>query len=91
MTKAQINDMVWKIAREYAEKGPGWSQEGVVLRELHDRIGGNRDPMFAQQVLDAWHDLFAEKKLGWGYNWDNPNSPFFHIRQPVEAVHCGYG
>lgn len=84
MTKEEINEMVWKIAIEYAGKGPGWSQEGIVLRELYDRIG-NRDVKFAQMVLDAWHDLFAEKKLGWGYNWDNPNSPFFHVRQSAEA------
>jgi len=33
-------------------------------------------------ILNAWHDLFAERKLAWGYDLDNPSSPFFHVRGP---------
>jgi len=33
-----------------------------------------------QAILNAWHDLFSEKKLVWGYDLDNPGSPFFHVR-----------
>lgn len=82
MTKTQIQDIVWEVATESASKGPGWSQEGVVLREVRNRIRGEKKDLDVEQlVLEAWHDLFAEKKLAWGYNLDNPNSPFFHIRR----------
>jgi hypothetical protein len=76
--------LVWKTAREFAESGPGWAQEGVVLREVGDRISGElgpqRDLKVQQMILNAWHDLFTEKKLAWGYDLDNPSSPFFHVR-----------
>ena len=84
MSHEEIRSLVWRIAKDSAEKGAGWSQEGVVLREvsehLRNGIESNHDLRMQQLILDAWHDLFTEKKLGWGYNLDNPNSPFFHIR-----------
>jgi hypothetical protein len=85
MSEEEIKGLIWRIALEAAEKGPGWSQEGVVLREAGQHIfGKNRglkpDLQTQQMILDAWHELFTEKKLGWGYDLDNPSSPFFHVR-----------
>jgi hypothetical protein len=84
MSDEEIRSLVWQMATEAAEKGPGWSQEGVVLRAVGERIGRGTDRRpdrkIQQMILHAWHDLFAEKRLGWGYDLDNPNSPFFHIR-----------
>ena len=83
MSEIEIKELVWKIAYESAKHGPGWAQEGVVLREIGDRVSKGRerpDLPTEQMILNAWHDLFAEKKLVWGYDLDNPNSPFFHVR-----------
>ncbi len=68
---------------EAAAKGDGYAQEGVVMREIADELNIRWDANIETQrlVLDAWHDLFSSKKLGWGFNLDNPNSPFYHVRQ----------
>lgn len=84
MSQQEISEVVWTIANESARRGPGWAQEGVVLREIGDHLarnhGGQLDQGTEQAILNAWHDLFLEKKLAWGYDLDNPNSPFFHVR-----------
>jgi hypothetical protein len=84
MSEKEIREMVWGVAREAASLGSGWAQEGFVLRTIRDRInGGNTgrpDLRLQQMVLNAWHDLFVEKKLVWGYDLDNPGAPFFHVR-----------
>ena len=82
MNEAEIKDLIWTIARESARNGPGWAQEGVVLRAVGDRLAGlgRAELPIQQMVLNAWHDLFAEKRLAWGYDLDNPSSPFFHVR-----------
>jgi hypothetical protein len=75
------------VASESSSRGSGWAQEGVVLREFRVRINNKIEKPLRveeeQMILEAWHDLFAEKKLGWGFNLDNPNSPFFHVRYPL--------
>jgi hypothetical protein len=84
MSEANIKAIVWQVASEFAGNGPGWAQEGVVLREVGERVfggnGGHPDLSIQQMILNYWHDLFSEKKLAWGFDLDNPNSPFFHIR-----------
>ena len=82
MNEAEIKELVWAVARESAANGPGWAQEGVVLRAVADRLTGRDRPdmRIEQMVLNAWHDLFADKRLAWGYDLDNPGAPFFHIR-----------
>jgi hypothetical protein len=83
MSEQEIKEIVWKVANDSATHGPGWAQEGVVLRTIRERIangGGQLDLEIQQAILDAWHDLFLQKKLAWGYDLDNPNSPFFHVR-----------
>lgn len=83
LTEQQVKDLVWQRAKEAAEQGAGYAQEGVVMRLIADELGIRWDANLTVQqwVLDAWHDLFASKKLGWGFNLENPNSPFFHVRQ----------
>jgi hypothetical protein len=85
MSEEEIKALVWRTATESADRGPGWAQEGVVLRMVRERVFGSNDPRRAnlktqQMILDAWHDLFTEKKLAWGYDLDNPGAPFFHVR-----------
>jgi hypothetical protein len=38
-------------------------------------------------ILNAWHDLFTEKKLAWGYDLDAPahRSFTFDRRDPSQA------
>ena len=84
MSEIEIKTLVWEVAEKSARKGTGWAQEGVVLREIAQRLTGNESRMpevgVQQMILDVWHDLFMGKKLGWGHDLDNPNSPFFHVR-----------
>jgi hypothetical protein len=85
----QLKTIIFDTAVGCAEKGAGWAQESVVLREVMQRFikgGRNSDLRFEQDLLTAWHDLFAEGKLAWGYDVSNPNLPFFHIanRHPVD-------
>jgi hypothetical protein len=83
MSEPEIKEIVWEVASQSVDRGPGWAQEGVVLRAIRDRIRSRverLDLQTQQAILNAWHDLFMEKKLAWGYDLDNPDSPFFHVR-----------
>lgn len=83
MNAEEIRKLVLQVATQAASSGAGWAQESVVLREVQKMLkeSGTSLPLTAQQdVLNAWHDLFTEKKLSWGYDLDNPSSPFFHVR-----------
>jgi hypothetical protein len=82
LTEQNVKELVWQRAKKAAEQGAGYAQEGVVMRQIADELGirWDADSKIQHWVLDAWHDLFASKKLGWGLNLDNPNSPFFHVR-----------
>jgi hypothetical protein len=86
VSEQEIKETVWQVAADFAERGPGWSQEGVVLRAVRDKFPSARKDLTIQQmILNAWHDLFTENKLAWGYDLDNPGSPFFHVRRPPAA------
>jgi hypothetical protein len=68
------------IAKECIEQGPGFAQENVVLREAFKQIGLRREDLAQQQkLLTIWHDLFRDGTFSWGFDIDNPSSPFFHI------------
>jgi hypothetical protein len=87
MNPAHINDVLLQVAKECLERGPGFSQESVVLRGAAERLRidpGNDEEQ--QELLTCWHDLFREGVLSWGYNVDNPNAPFFHIRARTKAI-----
>ena len=84
MPTTQERDTILKqlreLAREYYRQGPGYAQEGVVLREARRKISPSGVGE-EQTILDCWHDLFRTGELEWGYNIDNPGPPFFHVRQ----------
>lgn len=99
----QLKKNILAIALEMDKKGAGYAQESMVLRDAEKK---HRDHLQAidqrfkpalrrwQFILSAWHDLFRDGELSWGYDLDNPNSPFFHVpltkmtanhEQPVAA------
>jgi hypothetical protein len=70
------------VARRCIERGPGFSQEMVVLREAMESLGLDREALAEQQrLLTAWNNLFRKGILAWGYDMDNPTQPFFHITE----------
>jgi hypothetical protein len=88
MNHDDLKNQVYQTAVETAGQGYGWAQERVVVREVARRLGLGPDSVSGQQaILTAWHDLFREGKLSWGFDVDNPNAPFFHVarRDPRAA------
>lgn len=82
MEYEQLRDGVLEIARELARRGPGWAQQSTVLSEVRRRLNiGPQDIIFQQKVLTCWHDLFVRGELSWGYDFDNPDAPFFHVSE----------
>ncbi len=83
-----LKQKVLDAAKKFAKRGPGYAQQrpvfNEVLGEARRTNKGETDLDFQQAILTCWHDLFREGKLSWGYNLDNPDSPFFHIpeREP---------
>jgi hypothetical protein len=88
MNYEELKQAVYQTAVELARKGPGWAQQAVVLREAAKRLQPRLGSGLAaeQALLTAWHDLFFERKLSWGYNLDNPDSPFFHVPEAPTAL-----
>lgn len=80
LTPEIFRKTLMSIARDCIARGPGFSQERVILRNAGDalQLSSIEDQ---QHLLTAWHDLFRDGYLSWGYNIDNPNAPFFHITQ----------
>jgi hypothetical protein len=76
-----IRGLLLQIALEATEQGPGFAQESHVLHEAGRRLGVRGDIVQQQRILTAWHNLFATGDLAWGYDLDNPSSPFFHKPQ----------
>jgi hypothetical protein len=79
MQVAELEETLMDLAHQCLAKGPGYAQEGVVLREAYARFRP-RTLEEQQRILDAWHGLFMAGKLSWGYDLDNPGPPFFHLR-----------
>jgi hypothetical protein len=73
----ELKDRLREIARDCEAKGPGYAQEGVVLREAR-RILAPQTLADERMILEAWHRLFHEGELEWGFDLDNPGAPFFH-------------
>ena len=82
-----MKDRLLQIASGYISKGPGYAQEGVVLREARSALKP-QTLKEEQLILESWHRLFIDGELGWGFDLDNPGSPFFHATsgQLVTAV-----
>jgi len=88
MESKKVKQIVYEVAIDFAQRGPGWAQQAAVLREAAERLRSQLGTELAAQqaILTAWHDLFLERKLSWGYNLDNPNAPFFHTLKPATSL-----
>ena len=80
----ELKDELRRIVEQCASQGPGYAQEGVVLREAR-RILGPQTLDQEQKILEAWHGLFLDGQLGWGFDLDNPGPPFFHYPTAAES------
>lgn len=85
MDEKELEKLILDVAREFYDRGPGWAQESVVLREVGKRLGVAQDLDRQQAVLTCWHDLFRDGSLSWGYDLDNPSRPWFHFPQPARV------
>ena len=85
-----LKQRVLEAARTCAMQGPGLAQQRPVLDKVASGFGGSMftrlDLDIQQAILTCWHDLFREGTLSWGYDLDNPDSPFFHIPERTESV-----
>ena len=78
-------DTVYEEAVRCAKRGPGYSQQRVVLDEVARKLLNRElfitpsNPKEEQDILTCWHDLFREGRLSWGFDLNNPDAPFFHV------------
>ncbi len=80
MEYARLLGLVFDVARQLLERGPGWAQQRAVLEEVANQVPGARtDQRIQQSILPCLYDLFRLGQLSWGYNIDNPDAPFYHI------------
>ncbi len=79
MNSPDFENVLLDIAKKYSAQGPGYAQETVVLRQAAKQLEIERNLIEEQRLLTAWHSLFQKGILSWGYNIDNPASPFFHL------------
>jgi len=80
MEYARLRGLVFDVAKQLLERGPGWAQQRAVLEEVVNQVpGARKDDRIQQKILTCWHDLFRLGQLSWGYNIDNPDAPFYHI------------
>ena len=89
MNQSDYDEFVFVTTLELSRKGLAYCQEAVVLREIGERLrakGLTVDLPTQQAVLRAWHGLFHDHKLSWGYNLDNPSWPFFHVPPEVREA-----
>lgn len=78
MPVADMKQTLLDVARKAIEKGPGYAQDGVVLRDAAEILRPS-SLKEQQELLTQWHELFRTGELAWGYDIDNPNAPFFHL------------
>jgi hypothetical protein len=78
-SELDLEEVLLRAARAACARGPGFAQEGVVLHDVVDELGYGGDLESQQDLLTAWHSLFHQGRLSWGYDVDNPGPPFFHI------------
>jgi hypothetical protein len=79
MDISKIEEKMWQIIREAVEIGPGYAQEGYVLRTTWEQLGSPRDLATERMILDVWNRFIREGRIVWGHNMSNPTAPFFHI------------
>ncbi|HUG69714.1 MAG TPA: hypothetical protein VMM76_18325 [Pirellulaceae bacterium] len=78
MKVAELETTILETARDLYEKGPGYAQQSVVLREVAEQIHP-KSVSEEQAILSAWHMLFQKGVLAWGYNLDTPGPPWYHL------------
>ena len=76
---AQLKEVLLEIATDCVSQGPGFAQEPVVIREAVEKLDISHDLVAQQELLTAWHDLFREGVLSWGYDANNSAAPFYHF------------
>lgn len=81
MTRKEITDMLRRVAEECSERGPGYAQQSVAVREAAKRLDIGSDLATQQELLTCWHELFRSGVLAWGYDLDNPGPPWFHFAE----------
>jgi hypothetical protein len=73
-----LKEHLLKVAKDATKQGPGFSQQGYVLRTVAQELGLRGDAQ-EQRLLTAWYELFVDGSLSWGYNISNPDPPFIHL------------
>ena len=77
MDDEAIKSKLRSVALHAIDEGPGYAQEDFVLRTVAKDLDAG-ELSVQQRILTAWHELFRNGELAWGYNLDNPSHPFFH-------------
>jgi len=86
MTIVDLKNFLLQLATGNLERGPGFAQDSVVISDAVEQLRIGNDLAAQQELLTAWHDLFRDGILSWGYNADNPGAPFFHrTNRPAAA------
>lgn len=75
----ELPNKILAVAKELANLGPGYAQQSAVLTKVKEQVPNSSDINVQQEILTAWHRLFREGLLSWGYNLDNPDAPYYHI------------
>ena len=78
MDGQQIKQRLLAIAEQAFKTGPGYGQQGYILREAASQLGV-ASLQDEQALLTAWYDLLRDGDLSWGYNLSNPDPPFVHL------------
>jgi hypothetical protein len=85
MNYQELRKKMLEAAKRCAARGPGYATQRIVLDEARSWFGDyyNLPPDLTteQAILTCWHDLFRDGELAWGHNLDNPDAPFFHVRE----------
>lgn len=78
MQTIDIEREMWGVINSALAIGPGYAQEGYVLRTTWEKLGKPNTDKEQQQILDVWQGLVRDGKVVWGYDIANPSAPFFH-------------
>lgn len=88
LSEEELIEGLLSIASQHVLRGPGYAQEGVVLRQARNEFGP-KTLAHEQRILEAWQRLFIDGELSWGYDLDTPSAPFFHLAVHNAATPAG--
>lgn len=80
LSGGRIRELLLEVVKEFSTK-EGHFQQNVILKEAAHRLGIARERDSEQALLTAWHDLFRNGHLAWGFDLSNPDSPFCHTTE----------